>query len=216
MSLKKNSLSYQIYEELKNDILKNKLKLSEKISINEISNKYGVSHTPAREAIKNLIKDGLIVGSTNKVHKVISITEKELSEVLEIRKMCECYSVDKIIENMGPKEIKNINKQIMKLKSLDEEKNQTIRDFYSADIDFHQAIVGSVGNSKLMDIYQRISYIMNIIIYRINNREKISDVFFKQHIDILKSILERDNKKTKEMLKKHIEHSFKYYQDNFL
>src|SRR5665648_128506 len=216
MPLKKNSLSYQIYEELKNDILKNKLKLGEKISTNEIANKYGVSHTPAREAIKNLIKDGLIIGTKNKVHKVISITKKELLELIEIRKMCECYSVDKIIENMGPKEIKNINKQIIKLESLEEVKNQTIRDFYSVDIDFHKALVESAGNSKLMDIYQKISYIVNIIIYRINNREKISDVFFKQHIDILKSILEKDNKKTREILKKHIEHSFKYYQDNFL
>lgn len=216
MTINKSNLVPQIYEEIKNEIFTNKLKLGEKISICEIANKYNVSYTPAREAIKNLIKDGLIIGSTNKVHRIVNISEKELFEVMEIRKMCEFFSIDKIIENFGQKEIDNINKQINKLNSLQFKKNKTIKDYYFSDIDFHTSLIKSTFNSKLLEIYSKISNISNIIIYRINNRLNISDIFFEQHINILKAILVKDNKKAKELLQKHIERSFKFYKDNFL
>lgn len=216
MHVKKYNLTEQIYENVKNDIYKNKIKQGEKISINRIAQKYDVSYTPAREAIKNLIKDGLVIGAVNKVHKVINLTKKDLFEVNEIRKICELYSVKELIRNMGPKEIKNLNNQIVKLKSFQNEKNRSTEDFYFADISFHQNLIESTDNSILIDIYQKIRHLINIMIYRINSREKIADVFFKQHIDILKMILDRDNKKANELLEHHIEKSLEYYKENFL
>jgi len=54
------------------------------------------------------------------------------------------------------------------------------------------------------------------MIFRIDSREKIADVFFKQHIDILKTILDRDEKAANELLEHHIEKSLEYYEENFL
>jgi DNA-binding GntR family transcriptional regulator len=217
MILKKLNLSNQIYEEIKNDIFKGKLNLGEKISINEVAEKYNVSHTPAREAIKSLIKDGLIIGSINKAHRIVNLTKKELSEVMEIRKMCECYSIDYIIRNFGEKERKNINLQISKLQSLEKNSEKTVKDFfYSTDIDFHLNLIKGTDNLKLLNIYQQISYIVNIIIYKIDNREEIIKDFFKEHIGILNVVLEKDNKKAKKLIEKHIDHSLKYYHNNIL
>jgi len=216
MQVKKYNLTEQIYKNIKNDIFKNKIRQGEKISINKVAKKYGVSHTPAREAIKNLIKDGLVIGSINKVHKVINLTKKDLLEATEIRKICEIYSINKIIRNLGSKEIKNLNNQIKKLRSFQKEGNLTTEDFYFADTSFHKNLIESTCNSILIDIYQRIRHLINIMIFRIDSREKIADVFFKQHIDILKTILDRDEKAANELLEHHIEKSLEYYEENFL
>lgn len=215
MQLYKNSLTSQIYEKIKQDIIENKLKRGEKISTSEIALKYEVSYTPAREAIKSLTKDGLIISVTNKEHKVINPTEKELFEFMEIRKMCECYAVNKIIKNLGDKVVKDLENQLKILKSS-EKKVNTIRDFYLIDIDFHTNLVKSSNNLKLLEIYNKISNIVNIMIYKIDNRKEIANVFFKQHIDILQSILNKDNEKAMASLEKHIDYSFKYCKDNFL
>ena len=216
MLINKNSLTSQIYKEIKNDILTNRLKLGAEISINEIAMKYKVSYTPAREAIKSLIKDGLVIGATNKVHKIVNPTGKELFEFMEIRKMCECYAVKKIIENLGQNEIKNIENQITILKFLEKNKVNTIRDFYLTDIDFHLNLVKSSNNLKLLEIYKKISNIVNIMIYKIDDRKEIVDVFFKQHFEILETILNKNSLEANKKLTHHIEYSFKYYQDNYL
>jgi DNA-binding GntR family transcriptional regulator len=216
MVIEKRNLADQIYGELKDNILKNKIKLGEKISVNAIANTYKVSHTPIREAIKSLVKDGLIVDRPNKMYSVFDIKEKDLIEVMDVRKMCECYSIDKAIRNVEPTIFKNIYKKVKELKSDKEKTEKRGGLFYKSDLTLHKTIVEGTHNSKLIEIYHQIYDIVNIIIFRIDYKEKYVDNFIDEHIEILRLILKKDIKNAKELLGIHIDHSCKYYLENLL
>ncbi len=54
-----------IYEKLKHEIVKGEMKHGERLIEVKLSEKFGVSRTPIREAIKRLEKDGLVTWFPN-------------------------------------------------------------------------------------------------------------------------------------------------------
>ena len=65
---------------------KGELKPGERLMEIALADKLGVSRTPIREAIRKLELEGLVVMAPRKGAKVASITERDLNDVLEVRK----------------------------------------------------------------------------------------------------------------------------------
>ena len=214
MIIQNKNLSDQVYENIKNSILKSELKLGAKISVNEIANHYKVSHTPVREALNKLSRDGIIISTTNTMHRIFNITKKELLEVMEMRKIYEIYSIGKAIKNIKQQKFERILKKVLRLKTLREKDISC--NFYASDMEFHKTIIEGSFNSKLIEFYNQIHFIIETVIYRIDTQEKDINEFISEHINILSVILKKDDKKAKIMLEKHLEHSTKYYLEHFV
>lgn len=54
------SLITQIYNKLKKSLINGDLKPGEKLKIDILKDKYDTGHTPIREALTSLVKDGLV------------------------------------------------------------------------------------------------------------------------------------------------------------
>ena len=54
------SLITQIYNKIKNSLINGDLKPGEKLKIDVLKEKYDTGHTPIREALTSLVKDGLV------------------------------------------------------------------------------------------------------------------------------------------------------------
>ena len=59
MKLEKVTLSEQIYQQLRKDIINQTLPAGEKITVKMIQEHFSTSYTPAREAIRRLAQEGL-------------------------------------------------------------------------------------------------------------------------------------------------------------
>ena len=75
-----------VFNTLRRAILKGELKPGERLMEIALAEKLGVSRTPIREAIRKLELEGLVVMAPRKGAKVASITERDLNDVLEVRK----------------------------------------------------------------------------------------------------------------------------------
>ena len=82
--LMKQTLSDQIYELLKEDIITHRISFGEKLVNRELQQKFGVSSTPVRDAINHLYLDGLLDNITNGGARVISF---DLSFALEVNEV---------------------------------------------------------------------------------------------------------------------------------
>ena len=133
---------------------------------------------------------------------------------MEMRKIYESYSIDKAIKNVQQDKFESILKKVLKLKDLSEK--DMSRNFYATDLEFHKTIIEGSFNSKLIDFYNQIYFIIKTVIYRIDNQEKDINEFISEHINIISLILKKDLNKAKIILEKHLEHSTKYYLDNFM
>jgi DNA-binding GntR family transcriptional regulator len=80
----KKSLVDQIYEQLRNDIINQDITWGERLNVNELQEKFGISCTPIREAINRLQKEGLVEYKNNVGANVIEIEEKDINEIQEV------------------------------------------------------------------------------------------------------------------------------------
>ena len=82
-----------VFNTLRRAILKGELKPGERLMEIALADKLGVSRTPIREAIRKLELEGLVVMAPRKGAKVASITERDLNDVLEVRKGMEVLAI---------------------------------------------------------------------------------------------------------------------------
>ena len=93
--LNKKTLSEQIYQLLKQDILSQKIGFGEKLINRDLQKKYGVSSTPIRDAINRLYQDGLVEDITKNGARVIAFdltAAIEINEIITILSVCLLYT----------------------------------------------------------------------------------------------------------------------------
>lgn len=82
--IKKQSLVDQIYDQIRNGIINLEIGLGERLNVNELQERFGVSSTPIREAINRLQKEGLVEYENNIGARVTSITEEDVYQINEL------------------------------------------------------------------------------------------------------------------------------------
>ncbi len=83
-ALKKQSLSDQLYEQIRMNIINLTYPLGSKLNVNELQEVFEVSSTPIREAINRLQVEGLVIYENNIGARVLSLHEKDISEIQDL------------------------------------------------------------------------------------------------------------------------------------
>ena len=87
-----------VFNTLRQAILKGELKPGERLMEIALAERLGVSRTPIREAMRKLEQEGLVVMIPRRGAQVANITEKDLNDVLEVRKQIYRYRVEYLKE----------------------------------------------------------------------------------------------------------------------
>lgn len=70
----------------------------------------GVSRTPVREALRRLVREGLVEHAPNVGTRVIRWTERELDDVFELRALLEGHAAARAAREMGPEQIAELRR----------------------------------------------------------------------------------------------------------
>ena len=139
-----------VFNTLRKAILRGELKPGERLMEIQLANKLGVSRTPIREAIRKLELEGLVLMIPRKGAEVAQITEKNMQDVLEVRKALEELSVQLACERITPEQVEEMKmaaEDFRKvLKSGDVTKNA------EADVKFHDIIFAATNNQRLITL----------------------------------------------------------------
>ena len=111
----------------------------------------GVSVTPVREAVLELARERLVELARNRGFRVREMTESELDEIVEFRKIIEVGAVRLVAER------KLLQQQGTELRELARaaEKYAAAGDwvgFLDSDRDFHLGIMAHLGNGRLIQV----------------------------------------------------------------
>ena len=100
-----------VFNTLRQAILRGELKPGERLMEIALSQRLGVSRTPVREAIRMLEQEGLVIMIPRKGAEVAEITEKNMQDVLEVRKALEELSVQLACERITPEQVEDFLKE---------------------------------------------------------------------------------------------------------
>ena len=121
-----------------------------------LASELGVSRTPVREALLRLEAEGILELVPHKGAMVPAITERDVSEVMEVRQMLEKWGAGWACENDGPREqlvtrLTEMNAEMVELGS-----KARIADFIDCDREFHSQVVYVTGNRLARQVYGRL------------------------------------------------------------
>src|SRR5690349_11978372 len=95
-------LHKEIATAIRNAILKGELRPGERLIEGELAERLGVSRAPLREALKQLIAEGLLVNVSRRGTTVIELTEKDIREIFSLRMALESLAVELITPTITP------------------------------------------------------------------------------------------------------------------
>ena len=207
----KVSLVDQVIEQIRQSIFNFEYKPGDKIDLKELSEKWGVSRTPLREAIRKLEAEGLITYKAQKGFMIRSIQPEEVKKLFVVRKNLESLAGSLACDYVTDGEIKEIEKIHNKIITLpdksDFSKIEDLRVLHQLNKDFHFKIYKASKNKFLIQV---ISYMWNIsaiyIASTLSTPGRINKII-KEHEKILLSLKKKDKVGIQKAIKKHLDSS---------
>ena len=196
-----------VFKTLRQAILTGELKPGERLMEIHLANKLGVSRTPIREAIRKLELEGLVTMVPRRGAQVAQITEKSMSDVLEVRR-----ALDELAVELACLRITEEEKEQLKEACLNFEKiviTNDVHEIAKADVAFHDIIFAATGNGRLSQMVNNLAEQMYRYRYEYIKDEKQHDMLVKEHRKIYDSIVANDTDSAKEAIRIHIENQEK-------
>ena len=140
----------QVADRLRTQIYQHELKPGDAIDEMALCERYGISRTPLREALKVLNSEGLIELIPRKGSFVRSMDIEELNELFPVMAVLEGLCAREAVENCTPPDLKQLEMMHAKLEEYAEQGN--IDAYYEQNFVFHQAIQDLSANKWLQRI----------------------------------------------------------------
>lgn len=158
--LVRQTLSEQIYERLKADIISHRINFGEKLVNRELQQKFGTSSTPIRDAINHLYLDGLLDEITRSGARVISFDLKFALDVNEIVMILNKGAINSIARTGRLEELANSLEPLVAAQSA----VQSTNDYILLDRQFHQTFFNCCGNSHLSQVYSHYTVLFEMMV----------------------------------------------------
>ncbi len=148
-------LSNNLFSELQSDILTGKMKSGEKLTEQHICNKYGVSRTPVREALRQLETEGLIENIPNRGAFVVGLADQDIIDLFELRTVYEIQAVRWGIERITEHELEQLEEtfEFMEFYTMKDDFEKML----NINTSFHELIYASSHNrmlERVLESYQ--------------------------------------------------------------
>lgn len=192
-----------VFDTLRQAILTGQLQPGERLMEIHLAEKLGVSRTPIREAIRKLELEGLVTMIPRRGAEVAQITEKNLKDVLEVRR-----ALDALCAELACDRITNEEKSKLKEACNAFEKATRTKDarvIAQADVALHDIIVEATGNERLVQLIHNLSQQMYRYRFEYIKDESQHDILVKEHRVIYESIINNDKETAAKAAKLHID-----------
>lgn len=113
--------------------------------------RFGVSATPVREAMLDLVKEGLVETVPNKGFRVCELSDRELDEITAVRALLEVPAVRSVAASgaTGP-QLRRLRKLAESIQAAADRGDVLAQNKH--DLEFHRALLALAGNDTLVEL----------------------------------------------------------------
>jgi DNA-binding GntR family transcriptional regulator len=198
-----------VYQAIKEDIVTCNLRPGDMVNESELAAKYEVGRASVREALQDLIHDGLVESVPRVGYRVSAFTVKDILDLYGARAVLEPGIAALAAENATREEISRIRSVADAGFRLAEGESHTVLNRRNSD--FHQAIAEASHNIILASIeatlLEKLERLFNLHVLGLDSTDVPPEVTDKQHRDIADAIASRDSQAARDMALVQIEAS---------
>ncbi|MCC9625791.1 GntR family transcriptional regulator [Thalassospira sp. MA62] len=195
-------LAADLVQKLERDIVIGILKPGDKLDERSLSERFGVSRTPVREALQALAGTGLVATMPRRGTIVASITIAELIEMFEVMAELEAMCARLAARRMPREEIDHLIAVANECNALREQPDADA--YYEANVRFHEVIYAG-GRNKFLErqtknVRNRLAPYRRLQLHRPGRMTKSND----EHAEILTAISTGDAETAGKLMAQHV------------
>jgi DNA-binding GntR family transcriptional regulator len=207
-----------IVEGLLHDIFHGKLRAGQHLVTRELAERFGVSHTPIREALIALAGIGVIDLLPNRGAVARRVTPEEVREICHVRRALECEAVRGACGQITTTILESLRKDLLDLIAAKDILSSRFID-QARDIDsrLHDAIAASCGNNFLAKELGRLKMLFRAFRDLSWKHDKSKNDFHRlgeeadQHLAIVEALIAQDRSAATQAMSRHILSGRKYW-----
>jgi DNA-binding GntR family transcriptional regulator len=198
--------SKRIYGQLRQQILTCQLPPGRELREQELAQEFDVSKSPVREALQQLVSEGLVVVIPRQGYRVAPVSLRDANEVFTFRLAMELACLAEAVKNASDDELKSLDR----FRGFDGDYE---REFIPYNRDFHCTLARCSGNTRmarttceLIEETERLVR-MSVAAVRGSNAHK----FVEEHNAIISALQARDSRRAVSLLRMHIAAAIKRF-----
>jgi len=197
----------QVYESLRGMILDHTIPPSTKVNIHQISQQFGVSPTPVREALRLLQGDNLLTATSNKGYATTDILDRQgVLDLFEFRLLTEPWAAGVAASNRLSNPAQGLRDELDGFNANPEKIQESL---VSHDHRFHTAILTATGNDVVLKAFEQSH--CHLHLFRMYTANWDWHATIDEHQKIAKAMAAADPEAAEEAMSTHLHAAFRRF-----
>ena len=206
------------YHHIQHKISSRELRAGAPVSDLGVAKELGISRTPAREAIRQLVSEGLLESTAGRGVVVVTLYRDDLRELFEMREALEGLAAQTVAErSASAAEIRDFRTvaaamtalvkelETSRKKNLDEKQMER---FEVADLAFHTYLMRLAGNRRSLKVVADIRLLIRIFAARRGGHNlAVLKQISRDHLDLIAAVQAKNPDAAAQCIHRHVSNS---------
>ena len=199
MTLPRTNLNEQVYETLRQRVLRREPGPGTKLSLHELASELGVSRSPVHHALTRLVSEGLLSVKARRGYYVTPVTAETLGDGYDVRLALELHAAERSVGSVDAS-------QLARFRELMGASEAAIshEEWDAANAAFHECQIDMAGNAMLSRLYRELSVNLMMQVIR-GGRLEGGEYLAREHRAIVDAFDEGDLAAAQAAIRTHIE-----------
>ena len=201
---RKPNFRERLVDVLRAALISGELRPGEVYSAPSLAPRFGVSATPVREAMLELVKEGLADIVPNKGFRITEVSDQQLDEYTHIRSLIEIPTTVGLATTADPEDLEALRP--IALEIVTSATKGDLIAYVEADLRFHLELLALAGNDHLVEVVRDLRRRARLYGLTALVEAGRLEASAKEHLELLDALLARDEEAVREVMTRHLGH----------
>lgn len=200
----RDSLGELVAEQLRRSIWNREIAFGERLIESDLSEKFDVSRSTIRDALKILEYEEMITIKPRKGTYVSQFSKKDWQEIIELRSLIESFAFVRALPTLDVKQFDYLRDILTDMQKA--AKKQDWNELFDLDRNFHNYVVSLSDNSRIIKLYNSIQVQIRTFLLNLDKYYTSHQSFYEEQMDLFEALLTKDPQIVEEKIRTHIEY----------
>jgi DNA-binding GntR family transcriptional regulator len=213
------------YHYIRSQLVSGRLPPGSRLSHRALAKEIGMSFIPVREAVSQLVSEGLVAHEPKLGTFVMEISRQELAELYDLREALERHAVLKAAERISVAELDEMQRYNDELGAILKELTQGTNRRWDVkrndrwmlnDAGFHMTLLRAAGNRRAIKTVSDLRVMTHVFGHRNEDRQLIDlERIHREHQQLIDALRKRDGETATKVLVQHLRQGCEIAMHNY-
>ncbi|UED87344.1 GntR family transcriptional regulator [Streptomyces profundus] len=167
-----------------------------------LGGRFGVSATPVREAMLDLVREGMVTSLPNRGFRVTEVSQADLEHITELRLLIEPVTVRRVVPLIPREDLPGL--RALAVRTVETATRGELLDYAEADRDFHLELLRYAGNPRIVETVSQLGLQTRLHALAPLARHGRLRASAEEHLTLVDLVRQRDQQGVFALMDRHI------------